>query len=282
MFNLLRMDLYRLKRSKSVYVCFASMLAGIFLCYLMIYLLGTPEGQKTAEKIGMLPEQGLEEQSVTNVEIVTMLEEGEELLEGINLLDMFRESYMDGGMYNVLFGLAVALFVCADYKGGAMKNIMSLHRNRWPYIGSKLISAGILNILYLVLGFTFNCLMNLMFGRMVPSVSWSSVLFYLSWVWLVSMAFAAMIIALCALSRSTTVGVLGAVLGGSGLIVVLVSKFMSFFHLDGWMKYTIYYTVLSGPSTYTSPADLRCVALGLIFLVLYTVVAVAALIKQDI
>ena len=209
MFNLLRMDLYRMKRSKSVYVCFFSMLVVIFICYGMVYLMGTPEGQKTAKKIGMLTVYDSQGNVVSDSEMTAMLEEGESLLEGVDLLEMFREADIDGGMYHVLFGIAVALFVCADYNGGAMKNIMALHRNRWPYIGSKLMAAGILNLLYLILGFGFNCLMNLLFGKMVPPADWGSILFYLAWVWLVSMAFAALIIALCVLTRSTTVGVLG-------------------------------------------------------------------------
>ena len=283
MFNLLRMDLYRMKRSKSVYVCFVSMLGVIVLCYLMIYLLVTPEGQKTAEKIGMLTVYDSDGNVISDPEMrMAMIEEGNSLLEGVDLLDMFRESNMDGGVYNVLFGIAVALLVCADYKGGAMKNIMSLHRNRWPYIGNKLMAAGILDFVYLVLSFGFNCLVNLLFGNMVPFGSWGDILFYLAWAWLVSLAFGALIIALCVLTRSVTVGVLGAVLGGSGLIVMIVSRFLGYFHLNGWVKYTIYQTITYGPSTYTSLEDLRCVAVGLIFLVLYSAVSITALIKRDI
>lgn len=283
MFNLLRMDLYRMKRSKSVYVCFISILGVIVLCYLMVYLLGTPEGLKTAEKLGMLTVYDSDGNVISDPEMrMAMIEEGNSLLEGVDLLDMFRESNMDGGVYNVLFGIAVALLVCADYKGGAMKNIMSLHRNRWPYIGNKLMAAGILDFVYLVLSFGFNCLVNLLFGNMVPFGSWGDILFYLAWAWLVSLAFGALIIALCVLTRSVTVGVLGAVLGGSGLIVMIVSRFLGYFHLNGWVKYTIYQTITYGPSTYTSLEDLRCVAVGLIFLVLYSAVSITALIKRDI
>lgn len=214
MFNLLRMDLYRMKRSKSVYVCFFTMLAVIFLCYLLVYLLGTPEGRKVADRIGMLTVYDSEGHVVSDPEMkMVMMEEGEDLLEDANLLEMFRDSDMRGGLHNILFGIAVALFVCGDYKGGSMKNIMALHRNRWPYIGSKLIAVGILDFLYLVLGFGFNCLMNLLFGNMLPFGSWGDILFYLAWIWPVTMAFAALIIALCVFTRSITIGVLGAVLG---------------------------------------------------------------------
>ncbi len=268
MFNLLRMDLYRMKRSKSVYICFGCILGVIFLCYLMVWLFATPKGQETALRIGMLEP--------------TEIQEGQAMLAEADLLAMFRESNMDGGMYSLIFGIAVTQLVCGDYTGGFVKNIMSLHRQRWAYIGSKLMAAGILNFLYLVLSFGCNMLTNLLFGRMVPGADWKNVLFYLGWAWVLTMGFAALIILLCVLSRSTTIGVLGAVLGGSGLIVTLLYSITNQFHLGGWMEYTIYYNLTYGPSAYTSAGDLRGLAIGLAFTAIYTAGAVAAVIRQDI
>lgn len=268
MFNLLRMDLYRMKRTKSVYICFSLMLLAIFMSYVMFYLLEVPEGQKTAMRIGMLA--------------LAELEEGHEMLEGMDLLGMFREANMDGGVYNVLMGVAVALFVCADYKGGAMKNIMALRRERWTYVASKLTAAGILNALYLVLGFGFNFLMNLSFGNIVPITGWDATLFYLGWTWLVTTAFAAMVIFLCVVTRNLTVGVLGAVLGASGIVVLAVSTFMGYFRLGGWLPYTLYYNMTAGPSAYSSPGDLKAVAVGAVFLAIYSVAAILALKGKDI
>ncbi len=268
MFNLLRMDFYRIKRSKFIYVCFACILALIFLCYLMVWLMATPEGQDTAVKIGLLE--------------LSELEEGRSLLEGTDLLAMFRESAMDGGAYNLIFGIAVALLVCGDYQQGFMKNIMPLHRERWTYIGSKLMASAILNLLYLVASYAFTALMNLVFGGMVPWADLGGTLFYLGWAWVLTTGFAALIILLCVLSRSTTIGVLGAVLLGSGLIVTLLHGITSQFHLGGWVEYTIYYNLTYGPSAYASVGDLRAVAVGLAFLALYSAASVAAVRKRDI
>ncbi len=268
MFNLLRMDLYRIKKSKFVYVCFGCLLAVIFLCYGMVYLMATPKGQETALKIGLLQ--------------LSQLEESRALLDGTDLLGMFRESNMDGGMYNLILGVAVALLVCGDYQGGFIKNIMSLHRERWTYVGSKLMAAGILNFLYLILSYGFNILMNLAFHKMVPWGNWKETLFYLSWAWILTTGFAALIILLSVLSRSITIGVLGAVLGGSGLIVMLLSNILGQFHITGWLEYTIYYNITYGPSAYTAIGDLRGAAVGLIFIVLYTAVSIISILKRDV
>ena len=129
MFNLLSMDLYRVKRSKSVYVCFLLLAAATVLVYGIMWLIETPQGQEIALRIGLLVPQELTE--------------AESILDGIDSLGFFRQICLDGGMYNVVFGIWVMLFICADFQSGFIKNIMALHQNRWNYIGSKIMTAWI-------------------------------------------------------------------------------------------------------------------------------------------
>ena len=131
MFNLLSMDLYRVKRSKSVYVCFLLLAAATVLVYGIMWLLETPQGQEIALRIGLLVPQELTE--------------AESILDGIDSLGFFRQICLDGGMYNVVFGIWVMLFICADFQSGFIKNIMALHQNRWNYIGSKIMTAWIVD-----------------------------------------------------------------------------------------------------------------------------------------
>ena len=100
MFNLLSMDLYRVKRSKSVYVCFLLLAAATVLVYGIMWLLETPQGQEIALRIGLLVPQELTE--------------AESILDGIDSLGFFRQICLDGGMYNVVFGIWVMLFICAE------------------------------------------------------------------------------------------------------------------------------------------------------------------------
>ena len=46
MFNLLRMDLYRVKRSKSVYVCLGILVFVTVFGFWLMWLLGSDEGHK--------------------------------------------------------------------------------------------------------------------------------------------------------------------------------------------------------------------------------------------
>lgn len=268
MINLLRMDLYRVKRGRSLYVCFGILQIMVVMTFALLWLMATPEGQKTAVRIGMLALQDLKESA--------------HLLEGADIIMMFRQIGMDGGMYSVVFGIWVMMFVCMDYQSGFVKNIMALHQNRWNYIGSKILTVGIVNFFYLALHFAFAVLMNWLFGNMVPYAGAADVLFYLSWAWMLTTAFAALVIFVCVWFRSVAAGTLAAVLFGGGAVVMPLYGVLNLFHAGEWLKHTIYLTLSMGPDRYAAVEDLGVYVTGAGFLVLYGVLAGAVLKKQDI
>lgn len=268
MFNLLRMDLYRIKRGRSVYVCLGILLLSSVVVFGLLWLMAMPQGQKAAIRIGM----------------ITAEEAGEVagILDGADSLAMFRQTSLDGGMYNVIFGIWMMLFVCADFQSGFIKNIMVLHQNRWTYIGSKLIAAGIVNFFYLVLQLLFTLLMNRLLGNMVPYADWKDIVFYLTWAWFLTTAFSALIMLICILTRSVAAGTAAAVILGGGAVVMPLYGILDFFHIGEWLKYTIYLTLSMGPGQYTGVKDLYVYGTGAGFLILYIVISGIVLEKQDI
>lgn len=268
MFNLLRMDLYRMKRGKSVYVCLGILLVMTVMTLCMLWLVVTPQGQETAVRMGMFSLEELAEQG--------------DVLAGVDTLVMLRQTGMDGGVHNLVFGIWVMLFVCMDYQSGFIKNIMAVHQNRWNYVVSKVMTAGIVNGCYLVIQYLFVLLMNRLLGNMVPCSALRDVVFYLTWAWLVTTAFAALVIMVCAWTRSVAAGALTAVLLGSGTVQGPMYALLNMVHMGGWMKYTIYYTLDLGANRYASPADLYVYAVGAGFLILYAAVAGLVLKKRDI
>ena len=268
MFNLLRMELYQVKRSKSAYICFGLLLFATVFMFGMMWLLASPQGQEIALRIGML---SLEE-----------VKESEYILEGYDCLSFFRNICLDGGAYNLIFGIWVMLFVCGDFQSGFIKNIMALHQNRWNYIGSKVLTAWIVNFCFLTLHLFSALVMNRMCGDLVPYAGWKEIVFYLSWIWFVTTAFAALIVFICVLTRSVAAGSLAAVLLGSGAIVRLLWGILNLFHCGEWLKYSISMTCELGPEKYTSVKDLYVYAVGFGFLALYTLIGVIVLRRKDI
>ncbi|MCI8884782.1 MAG: ABC transporter permease [Dorea sp.] len=268
MFNLLNMDLYRVKRSRSCYICLGIFLIGMVVMYGLLWLMAVPEGQKISVDIGMLTAVQVDEMST--------------IMDGTDSLILFRQASLDGGMYNIVLGVWVALFVCSDYQSGFIKNILALHQNRWNYVGSRIMTVGIVNLCCLILNLIFALVMNRVAGDMVPYAGWEDYLFYMSWVWLLTTAFASLMILICVLTRSVAAGSVAAVLLGSGVIVLPVYSILNMFHIGGWLEYSIYLTMTKGPGQYTAAKDLYVYAVGAGFLILYTVLTGIVLEKQDI
>lgn len=270
MFNLLRMDLYRMRRGKSVYVCLGILLVMTVFTLCMVWLMATPRGQETAVQLGMFTSGDMEVVAADNI------------MEGMDTLVMLRQISLDGGMHNLVFGIWVMLFVCMDYQSGFIKNVMAVHQNRWNYVFSKILTAGIVNLCYLIIQYLFVLLMNRLLGNMAPCSALGDVLFYLSWAWLVTTAFAALVIMVCVWTRKVAAGALTVVLLGSGTVQGPMYALLNMIHMGDWMKYTIYHTLDLGPYRYTVPADLYVYAVGVGFVVFYAAVSGIVLKKQDI
>ena len=268
MYNLLRMDLYRVRKSKPVYICFGILLAATAAIFGLIWLMAVPKGQELSIRAGML----------------TAAEAAEfaDILKGMDTLGMFRQTCLDGGSYNLIFGVWVMLFVCSDFQSGFIKNVMALCQNRWNYVGSKIMTAGIVDFCYLILHLLFTLLANRLFGNMVPYADLGDYVFYLSWAWLVTTAFAALVILVCVWTRSVAAGALTAVLLGSGMVQGPMYALLSMVKMGDWMKYTIYHALDQGPNRFASPSDLYVYAVGAGFLALYMAAAGILLKKQDI
>ena len=268
MFNLLRMDLYRVIRSKSLYVCFGILLLMVFTAFGLWYVVVSPQG---LELLASLENGG-------NVQLTGL----SKALEELDFLMLFRQICLDGGMYNLMLGIFVMLFVCADFQKGFIKNVMAFHQNRWNYVGSKLLTAAIVDACYLVGMLAVSLVLNQVLGQLVSPSPWQDLVFYMTWVWLLTTAFSALIILLCVLTRSVAVGAVAAVLLGSGLVVTLGYGLLDLLHLNGWLEYTIYLTMSMGPGHFASAGDLKVYAVGAGFLALYTVLTGIFLNKKDI
>ena len=268
MLSLMRMDLYRMRKGKAAYICLGIILATIALVYFLLFLMLTPGGQVIAGKLGMMD--------------IAEVEEAKALFQEINLMLVFRQSCTDGGFFSLVISVYFTIFVCADFKNGFIKNIMSIHVNRWKYVGSKMLSFAILDIIYLAAAYLFTFLVNLIIGGSVPFTKLSSVLFYMAQAWVLTMAILALTMVVCMLTRSIAAGILTAVLVASGVIVTILNALLGFFHANGWLKYTLYFSLTGAPEVYHGPADLAGFAVGIVFLIVYTVFAGVVLNKKDI
>ena len=270
MLNLLRMDIRRLFRSKSLYICLIIMCATTIFTFGFMFLMCSPAIMKMAIE--------------NNWAIAIIYEDPSDMaaITGSDFLTLFHQTNISGGMLPLTTAILAALFVCVEFDGGFIKNIMASHENKWDYILSKVISFGLVNLLYLVVTIALDGLMNLAAGSLFTFNPLPDTLFYLFSVWMIVNAFCALILLIVMLSRSVAAGVAGSIFLCSGAVVMIVNSILGIFKANGIMNYTLYMNLALCPMKYNGAGDLRALAVGAAFLVIYTVLSKLVLSRRDI
>lgn len=147
MLELIRMDLYRLRHSKSLLVPAIVSLALVMLTYAMISLVSDP---------GML--QAMEGQGA---EITT-----EDYVDAAGIVQMTgiefaSQNLFRGGFWLVLAGFAAGFFAIADFSDGYSKNIFPLFSNTFVYAAARAVSM----LVVVAIPAAANTLFSLVLGR---------------------------------------------------------------------------------------------------------------------
>lgn len=207
MFNLLRMDLRRLFRSRSFYIIL-TVAAALILGLVM--LVNTMTDQRVLDA---MESQG--------AEIEKSDYEMRAEFETMSQLD-FAYECLSSGFLLMLTGIGVTLFVHSDFLSGFAKNICFARPRRWEYVLSKVLTAGVYSGVLTVLGVLLALVCPALFGlHPVPSPV-GHILQYVFWMWLPNWAFGLMGLTLVLLTRGSTLGIILAVISGGGVIATLV------------------------------------------------------------
>lgn len=246
MLNLLRMDLYRIFRSKSFYICL-----GILLIDLGFTASGNAADTSAA-------------------------------LKDASLLEVFGQGIISNGSYAVLLGILSSLFICVDFESGFIKNIMTAHENKWDYVLSKTISTCIINFLFLAITFLASLLLNVISGGLFRYSSAPDVMFFLFSAWMLVNGFLALNLLIGVLTRNKAAGIAVTVCINSGMIVALLTNVLGLFGLDRMTNYTISMNLVSLPSSFSGEYNLKPFLTGLIYFIVYTIISKIVLSKRDI
>lgn len=126
MFELIRMDLRRMVRGRTMWTTLAVMLLITFVVYIFITLVSSPEG------LAMMYGQGAEVtaddyQEITQIRSMTMQQ-------------FLYSALLGGGGYLVCVEIGIGVFMNADFSSGFAKNIFSLLGGRWRYAVARGVS----------------------------------------------------------------------------------------------------------------------------------------------
>ena len=276
MLNLFRMDIRRMFKGKSFYVCLGILLFTTILSFGLMYVILDPDARELAVNMGLKLQMNGESLDSAAAEAM------EDFTGTTGVLDMFRQTNIKGGLFAVVAGILAAIFVCSDFESGFAKNIFSVHENKWKYFGSKLLLMAVVNLFYLAATFIVTLLLNVITGSFFNWDTPASVFFYLGGVWILQNAMAALIIFISATFRNKAAGCTAAVIVGAGFISMIAGAFFSLTGTQWLLDYFISSSIGSYPLVYGGVGDLMPAAVGIGHIILWTVLGSIVLSKKDI
>ena len=161
MLNIIKMDLYRMLKTKSMYVIWI-VLAAILL---ITTSLCKTDYELLTEKDGMKQEQ-VTEPTVDNINVGMMVTLPTEPGEKVTVYDIFFAN-SQGKLYALLLVIFTVLFSTADISSGYIKNIGGQVRNRGTLILSRAIALAVFTVLTMAGAFLFQAAANgIFFGEL--------------------------------------------------------------------------------------------------------------------
>ncbi len=215
MFNMLRMDLRRLFKTRSFYIILGVAAGLILMVVLLTAVVSDPET--------------LDDMSARGAEIDEIDRRMSEEIRNMTQLDLAYET-LGSGFLLIITGIGVTLFVSGDFTSGFVKNICCVKPRRADYVLSKALAAGVYSGIITLLGTLMILLAPYLYGmRPVPNTI-PDILRYTFWMWLPHWAFALMALALVLLTRSTTLGIILSLVAGGGLTALMVGTLGKLLH----------------------------------------------------
>lgn len=268
MFNLLRMDLKRLQKSKSSYVILILSMVVSFIFFMALYISLNPDLQAWMNAHGFI------------FQMNGMSADQSRPL----FLEVFHITYTQN--FLALFvGIVVILFNCHESESGFAKNIFSIHVNRLHYIFSKTIALSLYVFIVIMVCFIEVILLNLCVSSFFTFNLFNEIVLYLVILWLIAIALVCMYTALSIWLKSKS-GCIGTVIiYATGIWMSIVQPLLG---ILGWQK-ILDYTLMNkiGTLNYNIQNMDMNMILGVIvnvgfFIIIYTSVSALRLSKKDI
>lgn len=250
--TLLKMDLYRLFRRKTLYIMIVAM---------------------SAMTLSMLFLADLSTLTISSILGV---------MNGVSM-DNFMTAGSGLGLVYTLMCIMLSFFICDDFSSGFAKNIFTVHSGKFDYISSKIISmmvaSAVLMLLNLVESLVFCIISDISIGSI------GGILVFWIEKWLLTAPFAAAILFLSLWARNKGLGFLFACLLGTGGLVMGVAwafEALRFPYASQVLSWTMYGTS-TVPSLNFQFGDVLHIFLAtVIWVVFYSVLSAAVLKKKDV
>ena len=281
MLNIIKMDLYRILKTKSMYVIWivlaAILLITTFLCKTDYELL--------TEKDAMKQEQ-VTEPTVDNINVGMMVTLPTEPGEKVTVYDIFFAN-SQGKLYALLLVIFTVLFSTADISSGYIKNIGGQVGNRGSLIFSRSIALSVFTVLTMTGAFLFQAAAN---GIFFGELEWGNTKAILSYfVTELALHYALVLIcmAIAIILKNNVISMVIAVCLSMNVMTIVYGVINSAIQKIGIQNFQIYKYTITGKLSLLpmNPSGNECLAafgVAMVFIVIMISVSSVVFQKRDI
>ena len=281
MLNIIKMDLYRMLKTKSMYV--------IWIVLAAILLITTSfcktDYELLTEKDAMKQEQ-VTEPTVDNINVGMMVTLPTEPGEKVTVYDIFFAN-SQGKLYALLLVIFTVLFSTADISSGYIKNIGGQVRNRGTLILSRAIALAVFTVLTMAGAFLFQAAAN---GIVFGELEWGNTKAILSYfVTELALHYALVLIcmAIAIILKNNVISMVIAVCLSMNVMTIVYGVINSAIQKIGIQNFQIYKYTITGKLSLLpmDPSGNECLAafgVAIVFIVMMISVSSVVFQKRDI
>ena len=281
MLNIIKMDLYRMLKTKSMYVIWI-VLAAILL---ITTSLSKTDYELLTEKDVMKQEQ-VTEPTVDNINVGMMVMLPTEPGEKVTVYDIFFAN-SQGKLYALLLVIFTVLFSTADISSGYIKNIGGLVRNRGTLIFSRAIALAVFTVLTMAGAFLFQAAAN---GIVFGELEWGNTKAILSYfVTELALHYALVLIcmAIAIILKNNVISMVIAICLSMNVMTIVYGGINSAIQKIGIQNFQIYKYTITGKLSLLpmNPSGNECLAafgVAIVFIVMMISVSSVVFQKRDI
>ena len=281
MLNIIKMDLYRMLKTKSMYVIWI-VLAAILL---ITTSLCKTDYELLTEKDAMKQEQ-VTEPTVDNINVGMMVTLPTEPGEKVTVYDIFFAN-SQGKLYALLLVIFTVLFSTADISSGYIKNIGGQVRNRGTLILSRAIALAVFTVLTMAGAFLFQAAAN---GIFFGELEWGNTKAILSYfVTELALHYALVLIcmAIAIILKNNVISMVIAVCLSMNVMTIVYGVINSAIQKIGILNFQIYKYTITGklsllPMNPSGNESLAAFGVAIVFIVMMISVSSVVFQKRDI
>ena len=281
MLNIIKMDLYRMLKTKSMYVIWI-VLAAILL---ITTSLCKTDYELLTEKDAMKQEQ-VTEPTVDNINVGMMVTLPTEPGEKVTVYDIFFAN-SQGKLYALLLVIFAVLFSTADISSGYIKNIGGQVGNRGSLIFSRSIALSVFTVLTMTGAFLFQAAAN---GIVFGELEWGNTKAILSYfVTELALHYALVLIcmAIAIILKNNVISMVIAVCLSMNVMTIVYGGINSAIQKIGIQNFQIYKYTITGKLSLLpmNPSGNECLAafgVAIVFIVMMISVSSVVFQKRDI